>query len=63
MSSSNVDKVDRFAEKPAKLLGVNELHDVHIVGKLIQLIIESHAEVISNSHLTEDLSIDLSNTL
>ena len=34
----------------------NTLYNVHVVEKLIQLTVESNAEIIANSHLTEDLT-------
>ena len=38
--------------EPAQLLDFNTLHNVHVVEELIQLIIESNAEIIANSHWT-----------
>ena len=40
----------------AQPLNTNTLHNVHVVEELIQLTIESNAEVIANSHWTEDLT-------
>ena len=43
--------------EPAQLLDINTLHNVHVVEELIvQLTIESNAEIIANSHWTEDLT-------
>ena len=41
--------------EPAQPLNINTLHNVYVVEKLIQLIIESNAEIIANSHWTEAL--------
>ena len=40
---------------PAQPLDINSLHNVHVVKGLIQLIIISDAEIIANSHYTEEL--------
>ena len=41
--------------EPAQPLNINTLYNVYVVEKLIQLTIESIAEIIANSHWTEDL--------
>ena len=46
--------------EPAQPLNINTLHNVHVVEELIQLTIESNAEIIANSHWTEDLTWDFS---
>ena len=40
----------------AQLLDINTLHNIHVVEELIQLTIESNAEITSNSHWTEQLA-------
>ena len=40
--------------EPAQQLYINTLHNVYVVEQLIQLTIESNAEIIANSHWTED---------
>ena len=42
--------------EPAQPLNINTLHNVYVVEELIQLTIESNAEIIVNSHWTEDLT-------
>ena len=42
--------------EPAQPLNINTLHNVYVVEKLIQLTIESNAEIIGNSYWTEDLT-------
>ena len=42
--------------EPAQPLDINTLHNVYVVDELIQLIIESNAEIIANSHWAEDLT-------
>ena len=42
--------------EPAQPLDINTLHNVHVVEELIQLTIKSNAEIIANSHWTEDLT-------
>ena len=42
--------------EPAQPLDINTLHNVHVVQELIQLTIKSNAEIIANTHWTEDLT-------
>ena len=42
--------------EPAQPLDINTLYNVDVVEELIQLTIESNAEIIANSHWTEDLT-------
>ena len=42
--------------EPAQPLDINTLHNVHVVEELIELTIKSNAEIIANSHWTEDLT-------
>ena len=42
--------------EPAQPLNINTLHNIYVVEELIQLTIESNAEIIANSHWTEDLT-------
>ena len=42
--------------EPAQPLNINTLHNVYVVKELIQLTIDSSAEIIANSHWTEDLT-------
>ena len=69
---SNGYKVVRFADfrrsphqipvhkddmtEPTQSLNINTQHNVYVVEELIQLIIESNAEIIANSHWTKDLT-------
>ena len=46
--------------EPAQPLDINTLHNVHVVEQLIQVTIESNAEIIANSQWTEDLTKDFS---
>ena len=46
--------------EPAQPLDINALHNVYVVEELIQLTIVSDAEIIANSHWTEDLTQDFS---
>ena len=41
--------------EPVQPLDINRLHNVNVVEQLIQLTIISDAEIIANSHWTEDL--------
>ena len=41
--------------EPAQPLNINTLHNVYVVVELIQLSIESNAEIIAHSRWTEDL--------
>ena len=41
--------------EPAQPLNINTLHNEYVVEELIQLTIESNAEIIANLHWTEDL--------
>ena len=45
-----------YMAEPAQHLNINTLHNVYVVEELIQLTIESNAEITANSHWTEDLS-------
>ena len=36
--------------EPVQPLNINTLHDVYVVEELIQLTIESNAEIVANSH-------------
>ena len=48
----------------AQPLNIHTLHNyVYVVKELIQLTIQTNAEIIANSHWTEDLSTFLLNTL
>ena len=40
---------------PAQPLNINTLPNIYVVEELIQLTIESNAEIIANSHWTEGL--------
>ena len=42
--------------EPAQTLGINTMHNIYVVEELIELTIESNAEIIANSHWTEDLA-------
>ena len=42
--------------EPTQPLNINTLHNVYVVEELIQLTIESNAEIIANSHWTEDFT-------
>ena len=42
--------------RPAQPLDINTLHNVHVVEELIQLTTVSNAEIIANSHWTEDIT-------
>ena len=42
--------------EPVQPLDINTLHNIYVVEELIQLRTESNAEIIANSHWTEDLT-------
>ena len=46
--------------EPAQPLNISTLQNVYVVEELMQLTIESNAEIIANSHWTEDLTQDFS---
>ena len=44
--------------EPAQPLDINTLHNVHIVGDLIQVIVELNVETIAKSHWTDGPTYD-----
>ena len=42
--------------EPVYTLDTNTLYNVNVVDKLIQPTVGSNAEIVANSHLTEDLT-------
>lgn len=37
-------------------LVINSLQNVHVIGELVQLMVDLHVEIIANSHGTNDIS-------
>ena len=46
--------------EPTQHLEINMLLNIFVAEELIQLTIESNAEIIANSHWTEDFSLEYS---
>ena len=54
-SSQSILLHTKAMTEPAQPLNIDTLHNIYVVEEHIQLTIESNAEIIVNSHWTEDL--------